>query len=130
MSRAAISGLSNFSSRRCAREHSARCSARTNRFRLTCAARDAGSNAPPLLGEPRAEGVDPVAQLVVADRLPTEDVDHDEHEAVLLVVDEHRPLRTGEQVLQRVEHAPVVGLVGQRVAHQELQAGRRRGRWR
>ena len=68
---------------------------RTNRLRLTAAARDAGSKAPALTGQPRAEGVDPVAQLVVADRLAADHVDHDEHEAVLLVVDEHRSLRAG-----------------------------------
>ena len=79
-----------------------------NRLRLTVAARAGGSNEPAWLGEPRAEAVDPVAQLVVADRLAADDVDDDEHEAVLLVVDEHRPGGPGEQRLQRVEHPPVV----------------------
>ena len=119
MSRAATSGLSNASSRQWAADR-ARCSVRTKRLRFTAAAHDAGSNAP---DRPASQNrsVDPVAQLVVVDRLAADDVDDDEDEAVLLVVDEDRAGGPRQQRAQRLEHPAVVVGAGQRVADEELE---------
>ena len=122
MSRAAISGLSNFSSRRWAREHRARCSVRTNRLRLTAAARDAGSNAPAWLGEPRAEARR--SSRTARRRRSSPGRSRRRRRARGGPPRRRRtpgPPARVSSVLQRVEHPPVVGLVGQRVADEELE---------